>query len=176
MSDIIKVCKVHGELEFSATIKIQSSGEVTCRKCRHNQKKRKYQKEHPEYYNGYYQKNKEKIKERLKAYNQRPEVKAKAKIVSVKKGQRRKLKQYGMTQEDYDNLLLLQGSVCAICFKPETAYDPRLKLIKRLAIDHSHETGNTRGLLCVRCNLTLGRLHEDVTLLQSMIMYLNKYN
>ena len=123
----------------------------------------------------YYQRNKEKVKARLKEYNERPEVKAKTKIVASKKMQRRKLSQYGMIQEDYDAKLNEQNFVCEICKNPETSYDSRLKLTKRLAIDHCHETGKIRGLLCGKCNLTLGRMNENIEHLQSMINYIIKY-
>lgn len=52
-----------------------------------------------------------------------------------------------MTPEEYINLLLLQGGVCAICGGRPTS--------ERLAVDHSHITGETRGLLCSHCNFEL---------------------
>lgn len=42
----------------------------------------------------------------------------------------------------------------------------------RLAIDHCHRTGRTRGLLCRRCNVTLGHVDDDVALLRGLIAYL----
>jgi len=48
---------------------------------------------------------------------------------------------------EYEILLARQGGVCAICKNP-----PRTR---RLDIDHNHTTGETRGLLCARCNAAL---------------------
>lgn len=52
---------------------------------------------------------------------------------------------FGMTLEEYDELFDGQGGVCAICggSNPDG---------RRLAVDHDHETGEIRGLLCYRCN------------------------
>lgn len=57
------------------------------------------------------------------------------------------LRQYGLTPDQYDALFTQQGGVCAICkAEPKT---------KKLAVDHDHDTGEVRGLLCPRCNSTL---------------------
>ena len=72
------------------------------------------------------------------------------------------LKQYGMTLRDYDALLKWQGGVCAICKRPE------MERNQSLCVDHCHETGIVRGLLCVRCNQTCGRLEEDPDLAQNL--------
>jgi len=50
---------------------------------------------------------------------------------------------YGITLEEYDRLLAAQGGVCAICQQPS---------LKTLHVDHDHETGKPRGLLCFTCN------------------------
>lgn len=63
-------------------------------------------------------------------------------------------RRYGLTIAQYDEMLAAQGGVCAICRQPETY--ARLGKIQRLAIDHDHETGMIRGLLCNRCNRRLG--------------------
>jgi len=68
-----------------------------------------------------------------------------------------------MTPEQYDALLLSQGGVCPICGKP---------LPFPADVDHDHMTGRARGLLCHRCNLTLGLVHDDLKLLQALADYL----
>ena len=60
---------------------------------------------------------------------------------------------YGLTLEQYDEMLEQQDSVCAIC--GETNLDG-----KRLYVDHNHETGKVRGLLCLKCNNRLGVLEN----------------
>lgn len=57
-----------------------------------------------------------------------------------------------------------QNGVCAICLKPPT--------VKALCVDHSHDTGTVRGLLCDKCNQGLGRFDDDPTMLEAAIQYL----
>jgi hypothetical protein len=57
---------------------------------------------------------------------------------------------YDLSIEEYDALVTKQNGVCAICGEP-----PRGKM-KRLSVDHNHETGKVRGLLCITCNRVLG--------------------
>jgi hypothetical protein len=45
-----------------------------------------------------------------------------------------------------------------------------------LCIDHCHQTGQVRGVLCNTCNLTLGRLHEDTQVLANLITYLEVHH
>ena len=59
------------------------------------------------------------------------------------------LKAYGLTIDTYEELLAAQGGVCAMCGQACSTG-------RRLAVDHDHETGQVRGLLCYRCNRGLG--------------------
>jgi hypothetical protein len=77
------------------------------------------------------------------------------------------LKKYGITLAEYERLLKKQKGVCAICKKPE--YDARQR---RLSVDHDHETGRVRGLLCARCNRALGMFNDNPELLRSAARYL----
>ncbi len=83
---------------------------------------------------------------------------------------RRLKKEYGIIPEDYDRMFLEQGGVCLICKEP-----PSGRVI-RLAVDHNHETGQVRGLLCVDCNNGIGRLGDSIELLESAIEYLSNYD
>lgn len=58
---------------------------------------------------------------------------------------------YGLTLIGYLSLHHLQESKCAVCGQA-----------KKLTIDHNHETGAVRGLLCMRCNVLLGYLGDTV--------------
>lgn len=83
---------------------------------------------------------------------------------------------YNITQEQYDELLVKQNYVCAICFKPETSKHQANGKIKPLSIDHNHETGKVRGLLCHKHNLAIGTFDDDVMLLESAKQYLIRNN
>jgi hypothetical protein len=74
-----------------------------------------------------------------------------------------RLRNHGLTPDSYRALLLAQGEACAICREPfrET---PR--------IDHDHETGEVRGLLCHRCNVALGLLRDDRRVIEAAAHYL----
>jgi hypothetical protein len=79
----------------------------------------------------------------------------------------RNLKRFGITIEAYDHILKNQGDGCAICGNKTTDSTGRL-----LSIDHDHDTGEVRGLLCHSCNVALGLFKEDPELLAEAIRYL----
>lgn len=81
---------------------------------------------------------------------------------------------YGLTVEGYDQMLANQGGVCAICGNGEPTAHGRTGTQFRLAVDHDHETGRVRGLLCQKCNRSIGLLDDDVDLLKRAIDYLQK--
>jgi hypothetical protein len=78
-------------------------------------------------------------------------------------------KKFGITPEQYDEMLEAQGGGCAICRRP-----PRDDI--SLHVDHDHETGAVRGLLCFRCNNSLGDLNDDAGLLQAAANYLDAHD
>ena len=84
-----------------------------------------------------------------------------------RKGTRRKYL-YGLTPEQYENMILEQEFKCAICGIHETA----IKGKRRLCIDHNHVTGKVRGLLCPHCNLMLGTAKDDPNILREGAKYL----
>lgn len=73
---------------------------------------------------------------------------------------------YGITIEQYDQMLQSQGGVCKIC---GTATPGGMG---RFVVDHNHKTGKVRGLLCNRCNTKLGGV-EDKEFLQRALEYLS---
>lgn len=76
------------------------------------------------------------------------------------------LRTYGMTADDYNLLLEHQQNRCAICGDEPNE--------KRLSVDHCHETGRVRGLLCSLCNRALGGFRDDVRFLKNAIHYLER--
>lgn len=79
---------------------------------------------------------------------------------------------YGITADDYYEMLEKQDCKCAICGS-EQVNNMRVSSNK-LFIDHCHTSGEVRGLLCSKCNHALGLFNDDVNLLHSAIEYLNK--
>lgn len=80
------------------------------------------------------------------------------------------LKKYGLTEERYEELLARQLNGCAICFSKFAN-----KKHQKLFVDHNHENGKVRGLLCQDCNAGLGRFKENQELLTRAKMYLFMY-
>ena len=79
----------------------------------------------------------------------------------------RKLKKaYGIGYAEYLNMLEAQNGCCAICGTNDTGNR------KAFHVDHCHDTGKIRGLLCGNCNSGIGNLRDDVGLLRRAIDYL----
>jgi hypothetical protein len=66
-----------------------------------------------------------------------------------------------------------ENSICDSCGFPETIIDKRYGKIKRLAVDHCHETNKFRGWLCQGCNTALGQLKDDSKRIESLLNYKN---
>lgn len=79
--------------------------------------------------------------------------------------------EYGITPEQYDDQLLLQNGLCAIC-KGEFSTNVSWKAGKKLVVDHDHETGEVRGLLCLHCNTSVG-IFENVEYAAKLRAYLD---
>ena len=70
---------------------------------------------------------------------------------------------YGISEDEYEQILKDQDFVCAICNEPSE---------KTLAIDHDHNTGRIRGLLCHRCNTGIGLFNDNPDTMDRAISYL----
>ena len=79
------------------------------------------------------------------------------------------LSKYNITLEEYDKLLEKQDYRCIICGSVGSG---RVKY-KRLCVDHNHETGQVRGLLCHKCNMAIGYVKEDPQIIINMLNYMN---
>lgn len=88
-----------------------------------------------EYHKGYYQKNRQ--------------------TLCRKSTENRRKRQFGVGPEQYQEMLEKQGFACAICLRVPQAGD------KALAVDHDHKGGQVRGLLCMKCNQSIGRFEDD---------------
>ena len=189
MSEIVKICKAHGELLIEQT-RIRSNGKQMCISCilcdrakskrfrdnnidkerlrrkisyennkehylklakesklRNNEKNKITQKH-------YRLQNKDKLKDDLKKYNLKTK--------------------YNLTLEQFNEMLLNQNTVCAICNKPESRINHKNGLIQNLSIDHCHATNKIRGLLCDICNKGIGHFNDSIEKLEKAILYLKK--
>jgi hypothetical protein len=81
------------------------------------------------------------------------------------------MKKYGITPDDYQQLFQQQDGKCAICF---TNVVCRTRVTYNLFVDHDHQSGKVRGLLCHHCNAGLGHFRDSVENLQTAINYLNE--
>lgn len=73
----------------------------------------------------------------------------------------------GITVAERGNMLNAQGNVCVICGTDTPSG-------KGWNVDHCHDTGAIRGILCPKCNMAIGLLGHDPTILQAAIDYLKK--
>jgi len=75
-------------------------------------------------------------------------------------------RQYGITTEQYEQMLAHQGGVCAVCRRPPKNLP--------LNVDHDHTSGLVRGLLCWRCNSrVIGAARDDPSVLRAAAEYLD---
>ena len=112
-----------------------------------------------------------------KIYNQRPEVKARREIVQKAYKQKPEAKErarlyklrehYGLTQGAFAVLLAGQGYVCAGCGSAD--WGPHGPLV-----DHNHDSGVIRGILCFGCNVASGFMRDDVVRIRKLADYLEK--
>jgi hypothetical protein len=77
---------------------------------------------------------------------------------------KRRLRNYGLVEQDYVQLVERQNGNCAIC---------GLHFDQPLHIDHCHETGKIRGLLCHKCNTGIGLLGDNVEIIRRALRYLD---
>jgi hypothetical protein len=121
----------------------------------------------------YYEKNKEVCKQRTKDHpsciaareKYRNKTETKEKIRNW-----RLLQNYGITNQDYEQMLKNQAFCCAGCGLHQNALE------KKLNVDHDHATGKIRGLLCGNCNRALGLIKDSFETLVKLHEYLRKSN
>ena len=155
---IYKKCCVCGEIKEQSEF---CKHRRMCKTCRKEDRK-KYDKK-------YHIKNKKKIKEyrkqnKKKIKEHREKNKDKSRDYHLKR-------KHNITYVEYLQMVDKQNNVCAICNKPEVC--KRQGNIKLLAVDHSHKTGEIRGLLCYACNSAIGYAKESTEVLKQAITYIN---
>jgi hypothetical protein len=80
---------------------------------------------------------------------------------------------FGITLAEYTAMAIAQNGKCAICNCEET--HTRGGKVKALAVDHDHETGKIRALLCAECNQMLGKAKDNEETLLAAVAYLRKH-
>lgn len=160
---------------------------TACKKCHHARNKvyyaenreeiranqKGYRKEHREefaaYMKNYYAENLKEILAQKKVYNK----KNREKMAAYRKENRERtlarirLNKYGVTSDDLKRILAKQGGVCAICGSFGGG--------KRLCVDHDHETGKVRGLLCQSCNKGIGLFKDSSVATRRASDYLKQH-
>ena len=190
MNDIAKTCKDHGDLYGHEVIFINKNN-IKCKYCvkdqakrsreKHKDKRNQQQKEkrmnNPEYMG--------KIREQNRQYKRKIYAVKRDEILESRRNKNAEnplqlravnlKKLYGISLEQYDIMFELQNGLCKICNKPETSIHHKTKQIKKLSVDHIHNTKIVRGLLCTRCNCMIGYARESVQLLERGIKYLKDF-
>lgn len=108
-------------------------------------------------------------KEQRKLYNRNNKSKG------IKHHRQYYIKKYGLTLDMFNAMLEAQNHSCKICNKHMSENNKdKNGIVKHLSIDHNHETGQVRGLLCNRCNTALGSFNDNIESLTNAIRYLNE--
>ena len=84
-------------------------------------------------------------------------------------------KKYGLSWDEYNAIKDSQNNKCKICRKPESCINHITKIVRELAVDHCHDTGVVRGLLCSKCNFGVGYFDNSIEHLESAIKYLRPH-
>ena len=129
---------------------------------------------------------KDKLKVQLKKYKEENKEKLEVASLLWKKNNPDKVKQYqrtsnlrknfGLSMDEYEQMLEKQNNLCAICEKPETFIHHQTKETARLAVDHCHKTNKVRKLLCKSCNTALGLFKDDIGVMENAVQYLKDHN
>jgi hypothetical protein len=163
----MKVCWICGEAkpldDFYRAEGTRDGHRGECKACNRAAKRERYASD-PQKYVGmvrrWQRENPERLREYRRERNARPEIKRQQRDMYYRRT-------YGLSADDVDEMLDAQHGGCAICgTKPER--------VASMHIDHDHEHGHLRGLLCVTCNQGLGQFRDDPALLLRAIVYLRQ--
>jgi len=156
---ICKYCDSANSKEYYQTHKEEIKNRVRLHKRKYPEVRKKWDKENPE---------------KIKAQNRRYYIRNKDKRAKYQAENKERIsnrdywyrikKTYGITKEDYWQMFDEQGGCCPICKASDVS----------MCVDHNHETGTVRGLLCGPCNKGIGFLKDNIDILNNAIEYLEK--
>ncbi len=187
MPEVIKGrCRKHGELDkntgFICVDKMLPNGyRIRCKECTHNIRSNLYlsnRNENIKKATEWKKENRERINEQVKLDRKQNPEKYKRWLEDHYTRNREELsltmslKARGIEKDFYEKMVIEQENKCAICKLEETRKTRDGVSITRLCIDHNHETGKIRSLLCHDCNTGLGKFKDSPELLAAAIDYL----
>ncbi len=163
----MKRCKHCGELkpfdDFYRDKKARDGCRPECKACNLARRAAKYAANPQPYIDRvkrWQRANADRLNAYRREYRQRPERKAADREYHLRR-------KYGVGLTEYEALLDAQGGVCRICGEPRPE-------VRTLHVDHDHDTGAIRGLLCFRCNNAIGDLRDDYDLVRKLADYLDQ--
>lgn len=87
----------------------------------------------------------------------------------------RLMAKYGIRRHQFDELLARQDGRCAACRTADNGVNNRTgEGARKWSVDHDHDTGQIRGILCHRCNSALGMLDDSAYRLTALLDYLGR--
>lgn len=162
-----KTCRICGETkpsdEFYKMAGMRDGHRNECKSCNLAEKKQRYQADPAKHIAGV-TRWREANRERFNAYQRRNNARPERKRALRDQYYRRT---FGISADEFDALLDTQGGGCAICGK-------RPERVASLHLDHCHETGAIRGILCLSCNQGIGQFGDDPGLLDAAAGYLRE--
>ncbi len=165
----MKTCKVCGETkpleDFYQMAEMRDGHRNDCKACNLAAKAQRYGADPEpakERVRQWQRENPDRVNEYRRRYNASTERKAANRRGHLKR-------KFGLTPEEYDEMLASQDGVCGICKRPPTEGIS-------LHVDHDHETGQIRGLCCFRCNNALGDFDDDPARLAAAMAYLDRHD
>lgn len=177
---IVKICKIHGKLTVEKCYE-QGKSKITnepfylCRHCRKENYKKWNLNKRSEQSKLLNKKTKQECHKRVKQkFPDRNKQKAKEwrKRNPEKSRMSSLLSKHKITENQYKKIIKDHNGKCAICKTDARIKSKTEGLKSALAIDHCHETGKIRGLLCHGCNIALGAFKDSIKNLKEAIGYL----
>jgi hypothetical protein len=157
---VCRACKQNKPIEdFGVVVANPDGRRYACKGC-YNKVRADYRKRNPEKVNAGKMQN---------YYDRHEESKARLRARYPKVRAWRLIHHYGLTIEQYEEILRLQGGGCAICGQP-----PGEAKFQRMHVDHDHVSGDVRGILCGKCNVGLGSFCDSQKILLRAAKYLKR--